>query len=486
MSFNLQDLRRFAESSAAVRLLRGDDYIETLAFLFSAFRVSSEVIIPESDLRTRMSQWLEVNFSEDPSKHPGWIPADRVAFCVKHGFLRKREPLNSVEPVYEVTSDIDRLLSWLEDQRRREFVGTEYGLQAIIRDLRSLSARASGDWQKRLDDLKRQRAEIDREIDAVFTGETEQPVDLRFVAETLQRLERSSQDLVGDFSLLRERFSDLARDVARQQSEPTSRRGDTLRLALDGEDALRKTPMGESFYGFWRMVASSERDEFVDMVETIYATPNLAEELRQRRSLMTLLDRLREQGQVVLDANRQLTRQLRRALDREEVETRRLMASKTGELRLLLLGHVAELKGMDGLEIDERVDIRLSMERPLFDPPEPIVVDTRFGEGTPADAMEAARQIAAAGLVDYRRLVRSIQQCLDEAGTKTGVLLSTVIERFPPKEGILDILGYLHIGRLLGDDADVMDRSPFPWMTSSGRRAVCPDVFFISVSKFSP
>jgi hypothetical protein len=69
---------------------------------------------------------------------------------------------------------------------------------------------------------------------------------------------------------------------------------------------------------------------------------------------------------------------LRRALDREEVETRRLMASKTGELRLLLLGHAVELKGLGGLEIVERIDIRLSMERPLFDPPEPIVVDTRF------------------------------------------------------------------------------------------------------------
>ncbi|MEO6003415.1 MAG: DUF3375 family protein [Opitutus sp.] len=484
MSFTLADLRRFVEASAGVRLLRGGDSVETLAFLFSVFRTLGEVVISESELRTRMLRWLEVNFSEDPATQPDWTPADRIAFWVKQTYLRKREPLESAEPVYELTSDIDRLLSWLEDQRRREFVGTEYGLQAIIRDLRSLSARASGDWQKRLDDLKSRRAELDREIGALLGAETEQPVDLRFVTETLQRLERSSQDLVGDFSLLRERFSDLARDIARQQSEPTTRRGDTLRLALDGEDALRKTPMGESFYGFWRMVASSERDDFVDMVETIYATSGLSEELRQRRTLMSLLDRLREQGQVVLDANRQLTRQLRRALDREEVETRRLMSAKTGELRLLLLGHMAQLVGMEGLEVDERVDVRLPMERPLYDPPEPVVVETHFAEGSFADAMEAARQIAAAGLVDYRRLVRSVQQCLDESGSRTGVLLSSVVERFPPMEGILDILGYLHIGRLLGDDAEVMTKSLFHWTTASGRRAACPDVFFVSVSKY--
>lgn len=482
----LPELRRFSDTSAAIRLLRSLDHAELLAFLFAVFRNSGAIVIPESELRTLMSRWLEANFADDPGKHPGWIPPDRIASCVKSGYLRKREVLESVEPVYELTSDIDRLLTWLEDQRRREFVGTEYGLLAIIRDIRTLSARASGDWKKRFDDLQAQKAEIDREMDALMKVEADQPIDLRFVTETLQRLERSSQDLVGDFSLLRERFSELARDVARQQGESSARRGDTLRLALDGEDGLRKTPMGESFYGFWRMVASSERDSFIDMVETIYATPGLPEEVRQRRTLTMLLDRLREQGQVVLDANRQLTRQLRRALDREEVETRRLMAARTSELRLMLLGHIAELEGLEGIEVDARVDVRLPMDRPVFDPPEPIVVETHFLEGTPADAFEAARQIASAGLVDYRRIVRSIQACLDDRGTKTGVLLSSIVQRFPPREGILDILGYLHVGRMLGDDADVMEKSPFQWETSSGRSVTCPDVFYLSVSKFSP
>jgi hypothetical protein len=60
------------------------------------------------------------------------------------------------------------------------------------------------------------------------------------------------------------------------------------------------------------------------------------------------------------------------------------------------------------------------------------------------------------------------------------VLLSTVVDRFPPQEGILDLLGYLHLGRLLGDDAQVMEQT-FPWRTDTGREVFCPDVFYISI-----
>jgi len=483
MPLNLPEIRQFANTSAAVRLLRGGHFVDDLAFLYHAFHGRGAVIIPESELKTTMARWLEANYAEDEDQHPGWRPAERIVFYVKGEFLRKREPADQSEAVYELTSDIDRLLAWLEDQRSREFVGTEYGLQAIIRDLRELSARATGDWQKRIDNLQARRADIDREIEQIYKNPTSNTSDTRYTLETLQRLERASQDLIGDFALLRERFADLARDIARQHGSPSIRRGDVLRLALDGEDALRRTPMGESFYGFWRLVASSERDEFVDMVDAIYAAPGLPEELRERHFLQSLLDRLRDQGQVVLDANRQLTRQLRRALDREELETRRLMTARLGDLRLLLLGHLGELDGLSGIEVDEQVGLCLPLDRPFFDPPEPVVIDTSLRSSTPVDLREAAEQIAQAGLINFKRLAETIRATLEASRHTTGVLLSAIIDQHPPKEGLLDLLGYLHIAKLLGDDAEVMDHLPFPWETDDGRQIICPEVFFISIQK---
>lgn len=482
MALTYAEIKRFAAQSAAIRLLRGDDRVHDLAFLFSVFRAAGAIVIPESDLRTAMERWMNATFAERADEHPGWGSMERINFYVRQNILRKREPANSAEPVYELTSDIDRLLTWVEDQRTREFVGTEFGLQAIIRDLRILAAHASGDWQKQMDDLLARKAELEQEIQALYDGKVTK-ADARFVAESIQRLERSSQDLIGDFSLLRERFSELARDVARQHAEPGRKRGDTLRLALDGEDALRKTPMGESFYGFWRLVASSEREAFAEMVQSIYSSPGLDEEARSRRSLMSLLDRLREQGQVVLDANRQLTRQLRHALDRDEIEERKLMTSKMAELRLLLLGHMDDIKGVAGIEVDERAEIVLPTDRPLFEPPEPVIVETAFNAASPADVAEAARQIAAAGLVDMRRLARNIADCMARNSRHTGVLLQIVVEHYPPREGLLDLLGYLHIAQGLGDDAHVMLDKPFQWASAGGRMILVPDVFFISAEK---
>lgn len=483
MPLSLPEFRQFAQHSPAVRLLRGDRFIDDLAFLHHAFRGADVVVIQESEFITILTRWLEAHYADDQEHHPQWEPAGRISFYVRQEFLRKREPPDQDEPVYELTSDIDRLLTWIEDQRRREFVGTEYGLQAIMRDLRELAARATGDWERRLDDLKARRAEIDQEIEAIYKNPSGKEGDVRYTLETLQRLERASQDLVGDFSILRERFTELARDIARQHGSNSTRRGDVLRLALDGDDALRKTPMGESFHGFWRMVASSERQEFVKTVETIYSVPGLPADIRERKLLQSLLDRLRDQGQVVLDANRHLTRLLRRALDREEIETRRLMAAKMGDLRLLLLAHVDALDDISGMEVDESVGICLPVDRPMFDPPEPIVIDVSLKSSLPADLREAAEQIAQAGLIDFRRLIESIRSALSAPGHSTGVLLSTIVHDAPPREGLLDLLGYLHLARLVGDDAEVMNASPFRWRTSETREVLCPDVFFISAQK---
>lgn len=483
MPLSLSEFRQFAMHSPAVRLLRGERFVDDLAFLHHAFRGADVVVIHESEFITILTRWLDANYADDQEHHPGWKPADRIGHYVKQEFLRKREPPDQAEPVYELTSDIDRLLAWIEDQRRREFVGTEYGLQSIMRDLRELAARATGDWERRLDDLKARRAEIDQEIDAIYKDPSGQAGDVRYTLETLQRLERASQDLVGDFALLRERFTELARDIARQHGTNSTRRGDVLRLALDGDDALRKTPMGESFYGFWRLVASSERQEFVQMVDAIYAVPGLPQDVRDRKLLQSLLDRLRDQGQVVLDANRHLTRLLRRALDREEIETRRLMVAKMGDLRLLLLAHVNSLDDVSGIEVDESLAICLPVDRPMFDPPEPVVIDVSLKSSLPADLREAAEQIAQAGFIDFRRLIESIRTALSAPGQSTGVLLSSIVRHSPPREGLLDLLGYLHLARLVGDDAEVMTASPFRWQASETREVLCPDVFFISGQK---
>lgn len=484
MPISLAEIRRFAELSPAFKLVRGDWAVEDIVFLDHAFRGVGSVVVSESELRTLMERWLETHFQHDQDRHPGWRPAERIAHYVRQELLRKREPADRLEAVYELTSDADRFLSWIEDQRRRDFVGTEYGLQAIMRDLRELSARATGDWQKRIDVLRAQRDAIDKEMSDLLGGKQDERADVRYVMEHLRRLERASQDLVGDFSVLRERFADLAKEIAREHGNVSTRRGDVLRLALDGEDALRTTPMGESFYGFWRLVASSERDEFIAMLDAIYSTPELPEDFRERRSLESFLDALREQGQVVLDANRQLTRQLRRALDREDIETRRLMAARMGDLRVLLFANREHLVGLAGISVEEPLMVCLPTDRPVFEPSEPVVVETALKASSAADMRRAAEQIAEAGIINFQRLTETIKVCLADGKHGTGVLLSTVVERYPPQEGILDLLGYLHLGRLLGDDAQVMDQT-FLWQTEAGREVSCPDVFYISVASLT-
>jgi len=123
----------------------------------------------------------------------------------------------------------------------------------------------------------------------------------------------------------------------------------------------------------------------------------------------------------------------------------------------------------------------LPTDRPVFDPPIPVVVDTVMKPAAAADLAAAAEEIARSGFIHFARLIETLRICLEQPAYSTGVLLSSIVEQYPPKEGLLDLLGYLHLARMLGDDAEVMTGHSFKWSTDSGREIVCPDVFFISI-----
>jgi len=81
-------------------------------------------------------------------------------------YLRRFLDVDADEPLFELTSSTEDVLTFLDSVSRREsqFVGTESRLKRIIETLADLAIGASEDIDARLQHLRSQRAEIDGKI----------------------------------------------------------------------------------------------------------------------------------------------------------------------------------------------------------------------------------------------------------------------------------------------------------------------------------
>lgn len=86
----------------------------------------------------------------------------------QHQFVRITPGYGSGDvPMVELTADTERAIGWLEDMQMRHFVGTESRFLLIIQLLHDIVQQSTGDPLVRLDQLERQRADLDRQIEQI-------------------------------------------------------------------------------------------------------------------------------------------------------------------------------------------------------------------------------------------------------------------------------------------------------------------------------
>jgi hypothetical protein len=182
-------------------------------------------------------------------------------------------------------------------------------------------------------------------------------------------------------------------------------------------------------------------------------------------------------GEVAQRTVARLSEQLRRYLDdRAWLENRRIMdLIRQLEQNALLVRD--RPPGGDLMTLDEPApSLGLTMERPLFTPPETARIEVESLEGdvdlTSLDALFATIH------VDKAPLMQAIRRALQ---AQTQVSLEDLIESHPLSQGLAELIAYLS---LAADDSDaVIDdgrRSAISWIDATGvaRRAVMPVVLF--------
>lgn len=426
----------------AARLLRLPSAAFVLAFLDESFHATASVSVAEDSLRMRLERWLEERRAEESFQFERSAAEYLDEWCSDGcGWLRKVSLQDGV--AFELTSASEKALGWLEGMRGgQQVVGTESRMENIFRELGELLQQANGDAESRLADLRTQRERLDAEIDEILaTGEV-RTLESWQVNERYSRVLDAARSLAGDFRQVEENFRRIAEEVVKRNSASDERKGEILGRTLDSHDTLRESPQGRSFYGFVRLLLDPERRErFEAQVDEALKLPTLSAELRADPLLPRLLPRLRVEQEKVSASTQRLTGNLRRALESARLTERRRVRELVGEIQRLALRVKESPPKRDGFfEIEELPDVFAGMSRPLWDEGATISVAGLF------DA--ASGEFDIGKLLDFQNLPhlsldsaeRHIAECLRE---HEFILLSEVLERFPPVQGLLEVLGYL-------------------------------------------
>lgn len=429
----------------AIRLLKSSNAPMVLGFLHRAFKRALRTTIPEGELRSLLEVYLAELRESQPSSFLD-SPVNYLALWRddQHGFLRRSYVDEYAEPVFELTSGAEKALLWMESLRHVEFIGTESRLASIFSGLEEILRYASDDADERIRLLTQDAKRIQDEINRISaTGVVEKYSEVK-LNERFARITSTARELLSDFRAVEERFQKIAQEIAERHVEPGATKGSVVGQMLDSHDALRHSAQGQSFYGFRELLLSAERQNWFDeAVERTKHLGVLSFELRENPLLAQLIGRLLLEDETVTASTQRVSTNLRRVLDTGNLSERRRITETIREIKAAAL-RIREkpVPSERFFEIQQTYEPYPGISRPHWREPERIAPLGPL-EVAPADIdLEALQRFRNLPLIRLGDLRRNVEVCLQREDMVT---LGAVLDAFPLKHGVIEVIGYLII-----------------------------------------
>jgi hypothetical protein len=442
MALDYFDLAKMRASHPAWRLMAADNAPLIAAFLDTAFRESNLRQLSESELSMRLDDFL---YHLRAGEGEGHFPRSGKEYLDEwarneRGWLRKFYPQGSDEAHYDLTPATERALQWLEGLFESSFVGTESRLYTLFHLLKEIVHGVETDRGVRVERLKKQRDEIDREIAAVEAGEVTL-LDERGLKERFFQFGRMARELLSDFRAVEHNFRELDRSVREQIASWSGEKSALLKKIFGEHDAITRSDQGQSFRAFWDFLMSpSSQEELSELLDGVYGIQELGDALEDQRLRRIHFDWMIAGEQTQRTVAR-LSGQLRSYLDdRAFYEHRRIIELLDSIEKRALSVRGAVPRG-DVMEIEGwKPDILLPLVRPLFSPPLKTDLSTMIetADASELDASALFNQV----FVDKARLLGQIEEHLR---SESQVSLKQVLSRTPLEEGLTELVAYFSI-----------------------------------------
>ncbi len=443
-----ESLQMHFDSSPAIRLLRAASAPWVAAFLHAQFKRPVAVTRTHTELLVALRSFQESVHTSCPhvltdrAEHylNEWSSPDRC-------WLRRALETDCEEAVYQLTSASEEVLRFLEQSQQRElgFIGTESRLRLIVDSLRQVVVGASDDSDMRVSDLKLQKAAIEQQIRAIEQGEDASRFSDTRIREQFGMSVSLLSELQRDFRAVEERFRQITATVQQQLMAAGESRGGILEQALDAEDSLREDDQGVSFYEFFRLIQSADRQsQLRELIRSLEQLEQLADQQDGLQTVRQMLPVLLTEAARVTETERRLSATIRRLLDPGNQKQGQRISQVLQEIKTLAAGQ-AQNPPTDrvSLSVDDSVRVYSPVGRRFWSPPMTFETIDLTSAGTDSlPGGEGLAEFSRLSRIDFRRIRSNVEEAVSERGMIT---LDELLELHPPTTGVMEVLGYMQL-----------------------------------------
>jgi hypothetical protein len=365
----INELNEILKSPSVKLLTSGRSQLFNISFFISAFDDNSN--LSEERILNKLSDYIELSQPESDDEYeikPFDSYLDKAKKYVKkwieNGFLTILDGERG-EYFYELSVFTEKTIQWFNTLKKKEFVGTESKFKNIFQQLQELVEYTNEDKEKRLQDLKKRKLEIEKQIQDMEMGENLFVFDEYQIKSRLYDLNQSAKELSSDFKEVEENFKTITQEIHKKHSSSEYSKGNILQFTFDAIEQLKQSEQGKSFYAFWEfLLTQSKQNQWNDLILLLYKTIEEREISYSDDFLKRLKPQLHKLGYKVYVANEKMGEKLSRIIGERENEERQKIKTLIKEIKTSILKTNESNKIPDiSLIIEDNFDINLPIER---------------------------------------------------------------------------------------------------------------------------
>ncbi len=465
---NFVQLRELSQRAVALKFLRAENMPLMAGFLYQQFRKAGQNRIPEPALRLALSQYLEQLSEKEFELPDGMNGKAYLDQWVEKNYLGRFFLADGETEVIELKSETIRAMDFLQRLEKASFVGAESKMKAIFDSLKTLAIETNTDPEVRINDLIKQREQIDREVQRIRNDGRAEVLSSTQVKERLARLDDDLSSLFGDFREITENFHTIGRNIQRRAIEAEKNRGELLGEAIDANQSLSDSDQGKSFQGFMGYLQSYElQSEAVGYMERIQKLPEANHVFKERYGTESFSLRKRFHGltapaQQVVQATSFLIDRVRGIVSSSKIQEGKALEILLNEIKGVLMKEPLQPgRSEQFFSFEDGCDIFLPLERPFWSPKKIIKLNSQpIDENAAVPILDHLNSAFSVPPIDLARLKRNVELALE--GQKR-VSIGEVIELFPCEEGFREWLAYTELFHSIANcevDFDTYEKVP--------------------------
>lgn len=451
--------RRLVDGDATLALLRADNAAVVMALLST--HLGGETRRRPADELYELID-AELDALRDHFELPGTGKSYGAAWR-RAGWLIRRAASDSRGETLELSPEALAAIRIAEQIAQPRQTATESRLMSIRDQVRRLAAESDPDAVRRLEQLERQRDEIEAQIERIRGGAEIDVLEPERARERFTEILRQAEDVPADFGRVRKRFEELNHELRVGILESEDAQRTVLDNIFRGVDLIEASDEGATFAAFSALILDQELSgEFERDIRAVLDRDFAgALPLEQRRFLRTFLRGLGEGSSEIHGVLTEFARGLRRYVHSQDYQRDRVLR------RSLRTALAVGVDASEHLKPFQQTAQRLELSSvaltsvgaiSLHDPGD-YADDGEVIEHLPTEAdLEALRTLARETEIDFDELSRNVNELLAE--TEGALTVAQVLEARPATQGVASVVGLLALaarhGAVRGDEAELI------------------------------